>query len=151
MVEHLIERRTMALASFTDSGGPLPGTGGKGSIVGPAAETPEERSSLAALYCALMCDQSLNAIGSKARIIIDGPFAENPVFLAILAALRPAQQVFASDLRDGTAAGAAVLALMEETGKLPQVALTVRPVSRAALGGLDEHRAVWLSRSTAQA
>ena len=104
----------------------MPGTGGKGRIVGPPVETAEERSSIAALYCALMCDQSLDAIGSKARIIIDGPFAENPVFLAILAALRPAQPVFASDLRDGTTAGAAVLALMEGTGRLPQIALTLR-------------------------
>jgi len=146
-VQRLIARGTLALASFTDSGGPLPGTGGKGRILGPPVETPEERASIAALYCALMCDQSLNAIGSKARIIIDGPFAENPVFLAVLAALRPAQPVFASDLRDGTAAGAAVLALMQEEGRLPQIALTLRAVTPAVLDGLDAYRAGWLSRS----
>jgi len=150
-VQRLIARGTVALASFTDSGGPLPGTGGKGRIVGPPVETPEERASIAALYCALMCDQSLEAIGSKARIIVDGPFVENPVFLSILAALRPAQPVFASDLSDGTAAGAAVLALVESEERIPQIALTLRAVTPAVLNGLDVYRADWLRQSTAHA
>jgi sugar (pentulose or hexulose) kinase len=150
-VERLMARRTMPLASFTDSGGPIPGTGGKGRITGPPVENAEERSSIAALYCALMCDQSLDAIGSKARIIIDGPFAENPVFLAILAALRPQQQVLASDLRDGTTAGAAVLALMEGSGRLPQIGLNLRAVAAARIDGLDRYREDWLKRSCAQA
>ena len=150
-VQRLIARDTMPLASFTDLGGPMPGTGGKGRIIGPAVESAEERSSIAALYCALMCDQSLDAIGSKARIIIDGPFAENPVFLAILAALRPGQHVLASDLRDGTTAGAAVLALMEGNGKLPQIALTLRPVALPLIEGLDAYRENWLARSHSEA
>jgi len=150
-VQRLTMQGTMPLASFTDSGGPMPGTGGKGRVIGPEVETAEERSSVGALYCALMCDQSLDAIGSKARIIIDGPFAENPVFLAILAALRPKQQVFASDLRDGTTAGAAVLALMQGNGRLPQIALTLRPVAPAKLEGLEPYRQDWLARSRAQA
>lgn len=150
-VERLMARGTLPLASFTDSGGPMPGTGGKGRIIGPAVRTAEERSSIGALYCALMCDQSLDAIGSKGRIIIDGPFAENPVFLAILAALRPRQQVLASDLRDGTTVGAAVLALMEGNGKLPQIALTLRPVAPARLKGLERYRQDWLAGSLVQA
>ena len=150
-VKRLMARGTIPLPSFTDSGGPMPGTGGKGRIIGPEVETAEERSSIGALYCALMCDQSLDAIGSKARIIIDGPFAENPVFLAILAALRPDQPVLASDLRDGTTAGAAVLALMEGNGKLPQIALNLRPVSPAKIDGLQRYRQDWLARSRAQA
>ena len=36
-VEALVAAGTMALPSFTTSGGPFPGTGGKGQIVGPAA------------------------------------------------------------------------------------------------------------------
>ena len=150
-VKRLMARGTIPLASFTDSGGPMPGTGGKGRIIGPPVDTAEERSSIAALYCALMCDQSLDAIGSRARIIIDGPFAENPVFLAILAALRPDQQVLASDLRDGTTAGAAVLALMEGNGKLPQIGLTLRAITPAQIEGLERYREEWLARSRAKA
>ena len=150
-VARLIERGTFAVASFTDSGGPLPGTGGKGRIVGPQPKSVEERSSLAALYCALMCDQSLQAIGSRARIIVDGPFAENAVFLAALAALRQPQPVLASDLRDGTTAGAAVLALMAPEGKVPHVAMNLRPQPPANLPALDRYRREWLAHSSASA
>jgi L-fuculokinase len=145
MVERLIARRTFALPSFTDSGGPMPGTGGKGDIHGAAPDTAEERSSLAALYCALMCDQSLAAVGSKCRIIVDGPFAENQTFLAVLATLRKGQDVYASALRDGTAAGAAVLALMPQDGTLPRIALDLTPIASASIRNLDFYAAEWLA------
>jgi sugar (pentulose or hexulose) kinase len=140
----LIARRTFALPSFTDSGGPMPMTGGKGRITGPLPQTPEERSSLAALYCALMCSQSLDAIGSKHRVIVDGPFASNAVFLALLATLRKGQDVYGSALSDGTAAGAAVLALMDEDGTLPKIALDLTAIAPASLPNLPAYTAEWL-------
>jgi L-fuculokinase len=51
-IEALIAAGTMALPSFTPSGGPFPGTGGKGRIVGPLAEAPRARAALASLYLA---------------------------------------------------------------------------------------------------
>ena len=63
----LIAQGTYALPSFTDSGGPMPGTGNRGRVVGPIPASPEEWSSLAAIYCALMSDQSLTAISSTRR------------------------------------------------------------------------------------
>ena len=131
--------------------GPLPGTGGKGRIVGPPAETTQERSSLAALYCALMCDQSLNADRLQGAAHRRRAVCGKSGFPSVLAALRPGQPVFASDLRDGTAAGAAVLALMEGTGRLPHIALSLRPVVPAMLAGLDLYRQRWLNSSTVQA
>lgn len=149
-VERLVARRTFALPSFTDSGGPMPGTGGKGHIAGPAPRSASEKSALAALYCALMCDQSLGAIGSKGRIIVDGPFGENRVFLAVLAALRPRQRIEASALRDGTAAGAAVLALMQDDGTLPRISLDLAPVAPARIPGLDQYASEWLALAETQ-
>ena len=58
----------------------MPGTGGRGRIVGPQPSTAGERAALGALYCALMTDQSLDAVGSRSDIIIDGPFGENALF-----------------------------------------------------------------------
>jgi sugar (pentulose or hexulose) kinase len=144
-VERLIARGTSALPSFTDSGGPVPDTGGKGRFMGPPPATPEERASIASLYCALMCDRSLDAIGSKAQVIIDGPFAKNAVFMAVLAALRPAQAVLASDLRDGTTAGAAVLALMHPDGALPRLSLKLEKTEAAVLPGLKAYAETWLA------
>jgi sugar (pentulose or hexulose) kinase len=147
LAERLVKRRTFALPSFTDSGGPIAGTGGKGRIAGPPPEDAGERSSLAALYCALMCDQSLDAIRSQGRIIIDGPFANNPVFLSILAQLRKGQEVYASALSDGTAAGAAVLALMDKVGSLPSIALDLSLVAPAEIELLETYAGDWLARS----
>jgi sugar (pentulose or hexulose) kinase len=115
-IDQLMTNQVMALPSFTDSGGPVPNSGNKGKIIGDP-KSSGQRHALASLYCALMTDQSLRAIGSTAPIIVDGPFSQNPIYLGVLAALRPAQKVFASRLRDGTTAGAACLALME--GDMP--------------------------------
>jgi L-fuculokinase len=137
----LVAQETFALPSFTDTGGPMPGTGNKGHVSGPAPSNEEERSTLAALYCALMVERSLAAVKSKGDIIVDGPFAKNPVFLSVLAALRPDQRILASQLRDGTTAGAMVLALMTETGKLPELALSlnvVKPLAQATVGDYAE-------------
>ena len=62
--------------------GPVPDSLGKGHVKGPAAESAEERASLAALYCAQMVSEQLDAITSKDDIIVDGPFSQNPVLLA---------------------------------------------------------------------
>lgn len=144
-VAALVARGSFALPSFTDSGGPMPGTGGRGRFVGPPAATAAERVALAALYCALMTDRSLDAVGSASDIVIDGPFGENGLFCAALAALRPAQRVLRSDLRDGTAAGAALLGRMASADDLPRLRLALAPVSPLAVDGLNEYRNGWLA------
>ncbi len=138
----LVARGTYAIPSFTPTSGPVPGSGSKGFIMGEAPATEREKASLAALYCAQMVSEQLDAIASKDDIIVDGPFSQNPVLLAVLAQLRPAQRVKASALRDGTTAGAAALALVED-GKLPTIALTLQAVAPAAIAGLDAYQAGW--------
>jgi sugar (pentulose or hexulose) kinase len=142
IVKDLIAAGTLALPSFADAGGPVPDTGNKGRIQGPAPEGAAALASLASLYCALMVSESLGAIGSRHDIIVDGPFSKNAVFLSLLARLRPGQRVLASDLRDGTTAGAACLALMPD-GKLPKLPLSLAPAMPAPLDGLAEHQRRW--------
>ncbi len=144
--QRLIAGNVMALPSFTDSGGPMPGTGKHGKIIG-SVETEEDRASLASLYCALMVSESLDAIHSRSDMIVDGPFAENHVFLKLLASLRPKQKLRASTLRDGTTAGAACLALM--AGELlPEIDITMKHYPATSLDGLADYQAVWRKRST---
>lgn len=146
-LQELIERKVFALPSFTDSGGPMPGSGAGGRIIGPMMETPAHRASLASLYCALMVDQSLNAIQSKSAIIVDGPFAKNHLFLAVLAALRPQQSISASTLSEGTTAGAACLGLMPN-GKLPDLPLILSAIPPIEANGLADYARHWLRLST---
>jgi sugar (pentulose or hexulose) kinase len=140
VAKNLIENNVMALPTFTDSGGPMPGTGKRGRILGDV-KSQEQRASLASLYCALMVSESLDAIHASADVIVDGPFAENDVFLSLLASLRPGQTVRASLLRDGTAAGAACLALMPD-GKLPKIDIAMRQITPAPFD-LKAYQARW--------
>ena len=135
----LVSTGIMALPSFTHSGGPMPDTGGKGKIIGPLPGTDEARASLASLYCALMMSESLDALHSKHAIIVDGPFSQNEVFLKLLASLRPGQSIYASNLRDGTATGAACLALMPD-GLLTQADINMRRVAASEIELADYQR-----------
>ena len=141
-VQHLIAKKTFALPSFTDGGGPVPHSAEKGKVIGENPTSAEQRASLASLYCALMVSESLDALGSKHDIIVDGPFSKNFIFLQTLAQLRQAQKIMASDLRDGTTAGAACLALMPD-GKLPHVPLSLTTIASQNLGNLSAYQAHW--------
>lgn len=143
VVQDLIERGSYALPSFTDSGGPVPGSGGRGRIEGPPPQGSAERAALAALYCALMTAESLDAVDSQSRILVDGPFTENAAFLGLLAALRPGQSVSASRAGEGTAAGAALLALIEPDGGLPEIAIDLSEVRPLGVFGLMAYRDAW--------
>lgn len=138
----LVAQGTLALPSFTDSGGPMPGTGGKGHVIGPPATTPSEHASLASLYCALMVSESLDALHSQHDVIVDGPFSQNNCFLSVLQALRPIQTIWASEARDGTAAGAACLALMP-IGVPPHINVVMRKADRVQILDLAAYQARW--------
>jgi sugar (pentulose or hexulose) kinase len=73
-------------------GGPFPG--GHGTIVG-APGTVSKRASLASLHLALMCDVELDLVGAVGPVVIEGRFADDPVFPAALAALRADRPVYA--------------------------------------------------------
>ncbi len=140
-VAGLIERGTMALPSFTDSGGPFPGTGNRGRIVGPEPESSAERTALASLYVALMTAVDLDLLGSSGDVIIDGSFAENHLFATLLAALRPKQSVSISKAKDGTALGAALL-----WGWPRRVELDLEKVAPVEIASLDAYADAWRER-----
>jgi sugar (pentulose or hexulose) kinase len=138
----LVARGTLALPSFTNSGGPMPGTGGKGRVIGPPATTASEHASLASLYCALMVSESLEALHSRHDVIVDGPFSQNNCFLSVLQALRPSQSIWASEARDGTAAGAACLAMMPD-GIPPHINVTMRKAQQVKISNLAAYQTRW--------
>jgi len=150
-IEALMTRAVFALPSFSDTGGPFAGSGGRGRIEGPFADTPAECASLATLYTALMTSEALDALESRSPIVVDGPFARNDLYCALLATLRPDQPVSSSLLREGTAAGAAVLALMSPAGDLPERPVELKRHPPASLAGLGDYRSSWraMARGTA--
>jgi L-fuculokinase len=146
----LLERGVRAWPSFTDSGGPVPGSGGLGRVEG-ALDSEAERASLASLYCAMMTAIALKRMQAAPRIVVDGPFAANACFCQALAALLPHCEVHASRLEQGTARGAASLALIGEAGggreALAHLPAMDAPQRIAAHAGLAQSHAAraWLA------
>jgi sugar (pentulose or hexulose) kinase len=140
-VEALIKAGTMALPSFTGGGGPFPGTGNRGGIVGPVPETPRARAALASLYLALMTAVGLDLLCSRALVIIDGGLVDDRLFAGLLAALRPDQAVALSKERAGTAIGAALLWGWSE--RAAPVPLELAPVGPCGVSGLVDYARRW--------
>jgi sugar (pentulose or hexulose) kinase len=95
------------------------------------------RRAAAALYAALVADVSLDLIGSRKRLLVEGRFAEAEVFVRALAALRPETRVYTANAHNDVSFGA--LRLVDPTLR-PQGAL--RPVEPLP-GDLATYRARW--------
>jgi sugar (pentulose or hexulose) kinase len=135
-IARVVASGAMALPCFSGQGGPYATT--KGVIRG--AVTGDDRTALATLYCALVSDLMLNRMGADSGdLIVEGTFAKNPAFCAVLGALRPKQRVFAAEDAAGTARGAAMLAHWPPT--YPIAAPT--PVPAASIAGLEVYRDAW--------
>ncbi len=89
------------------SGGPFPGM--RGALIG-SPESPAQRAALASLHLAMMSDVELDLIGAEGPVVIEGRFAEDPVFAAALASLRPRSTIYVCPgSGDAVALGAARL------------------------------------------
>jgi sugar (pentulose or hexulose) kinase len=138
-LERLIARGSMALPCFAESGGPFAGRAGR--IEGPGPETAQERYALATLYCVLMTDYCLGALGAAGPVVIEGSFSGNPYFAGLLGALRPEQAIATSADASGTTAGGWML---HHWGDVPAFAANTAEPLR--LAGLREYRARWLEK-----
>jgi hypothetical protein len=89
------------------------------------------------LYAALVADTSLDLIGSKERILVEGRFAEAEVFVRALAALRPDTAVYTANAHNDVSFGALrlIASTLSPQGKL----VRVTPLD----GDLAGYRARW--------
>jgi sugar (pentulose or hexulose) kinase len=98
-----IESNEMILPGCVAGVGPFP----KGNSLYPnAVRRGRDARALAHLYLALVTDVSLDLIGSRDTLIIEGRFSQEPVFAQALATLRPQSVVLASRDDQGVARGA---------------------------------------------
>jgi sugar (pentulose or hexulose) kinase len=146
-IEAIVARSVFALPSFSDTGGPVAGSGNRGRIEGPFSGAAAEGASLATLYTALMTAEALDALESRSPIVIDGPFARNDLYCSLLAALRPGQRVSSSLLQEGTSVGAALLALMNPAGDLPKRQVELKPHAPAEFAGLRAYQSMWQAKA----
>jgi len=137
-LQQIIGQGTYALPAFADAGGPFAGR--TGSVIGPALPTDGERTALATLYCVLMSDYCLTALGAAGDIVVEGSFTNNPHFAPLLAALRRGQQVTVTDDASGTTCGGWMLA---HWGTAPTV--HAHAAEAIALQGWAQYRERWLA------
>lgn len=98
----------MVLPSFPDGSGPFPAM--KGQWLGEA-QSAGERQYAVSLYLALMTQISRQLIGAEGDTIVEGPFAANRDYLAMLASLTGREPVVSQSRMTGTSFGAACLAM----------------------------------------
>ncbi|MGH8855911.1 MAG: FGGY-family carbohydrate kinase [Telluria sp.] len=135
-LEQMVARGTMAIPCFAESGGPFAGHAGR--IEGRAPADAGERFALATLYCVLMTDYCLDALGARGPVTVEGSFTANPWFGPLLAGLRPQQALSYSDDASGTTCGGWLLRYRDAT---PPGATVSKPPR--ALAGLEAYRAKW--------
>ena len=130
-------------------GGPFVGrTGGvteRGvAIDAVAALSEDRRATLGALYCAQLTALLLQRLGGPDAVVLEGPFASNPVYAQCLAALRPAQALHVStDTVEGTARGAWMLT---RSGTFRPSAPQIRRIEAGAdAATLRTHHQRWLA------
>ena len=135
-IERLVKRGTLALPCFAATGGPFADR--TGSIAGQPPADARERYALATLYCVLMTDYCLDALGASGPLAVEGSFTANPWFGPLLAALRPQQPVTYSDDASGTTCGGWMLRYRDAPPPGSGTAITARaPV------GLNAYRDQW--------
>ena len=129
------------LPFFGEDDGLLPGRAGRGSILGPPPQDAAERRALALIATALLTDLLLDALGRTGRVVLDGSFTNDPLYPALVAALRPGADVAFNRHSDGVAAGAALLA--GHTARTAPAKLALDRPARLDIPGLADYRARW--------
>jgi sugar (pentulose or hexulose) kinase len=102
-VDGVLAGRSRALPTFTPGVGPFPR--GAGRWIDMPTDTMALRAAVC-LYAALIADASLNLIGARERIVVEGRFAEAEVFVRALASLRPRDRIYVSNAQHDVSYGA---------------------------------------------
>ena len=95
------------------------------------------RRAAVCLYAALVANESLDLIGARDRILVEGRFAEAEVFVRALAALRPQDAVFRSHAHNDVSFGA--LRLVDPTLRSSSVLERIEPLA----GDIERYRQAW--------
>ncbi|MEJ6008829.1 FGGY-family carbohydrate kinase [Novosphingobium aquae] len=133
-VDKVVSDGAMVLPSLAPGNGPFP------RIEARWLNRPEcwfERRAAACLYAALVASTSLDLIGSKDRLLVEGRFAEAEVFVRALASLRPGTRVYTANAHNDVSFGA--LRLIDPALRPQGELVPVTPLGT----DLTQYRAQW--------
>jgi len=136
-IQHLIDKKYMALPDFSDGSGPFGGR--KAEFIGKISAN--QGTAIATLYCAMMIDYQLDRLAAQNSIYIEGAFLQNPLMCSMLAQLRPQQDVWLSADATGTVQGCAYLT---DWQSVPS-AIELKPAVPTKFSGLGDYKKHWLT------
>lgn len=122
-VQAVLDAEAMLLPNLAPGCGPFPASEGRWR--NEPADWYERRAA-ACLYAALVADASLDLIGAKERLLIEGRFAEAEVFVRALASLRPDTAVYLANAHNDVSFGA--LRLVDPTLRSQGALVRVQPL-----------------------
>ncbi|WP_203290719.1 FGGY-family carbohydrate kinase [Maricaulis parjimensis] len=102
-VAPVIANEAMLLPTFAPGFGPFPET--KGTWLNQPDNWFQRRAA-ACLYAAMVMDESLDLIGARGTLLVEGRFAEAEVFVRGLARLRPDMKVYTTHAHNDVSFGA---------------------------------------------
>ena len=149
-LQDIVGRGLLAVPGFEPQGGPFRACIGRvvdaTGFIAWQDLPPAQRATLAAMYAAQVCAWLVQQLGGPAPVVIEGPFARNPVFASVLAALcSPAQVLVSTDDLEGTARGAWMLTHWTEPGIVPPTAAEAVAAAEPAVAALQALHARWLA------
>lgn len=140
-IDSVLARASMLLPAVENQSGPFQGRKAAWTV-DESRLSPAERYVTVSFYLALMTATGLDIVGAEGSVLVEGPFAENHAYLAMLAAVtgRPVEAVAGT----GTSIGAALLigGARPASGKGP----FERPANEMALRA---YAADWTVRASA--
>jgi sugar (pentulose or hexulose) kinase len=137
-LHELVAKRAFVYPALVPGVGPFPNA--KGGWERQPSDADGQRA-IASLYLALVADASLQLIGSRGRLLIDGRYAEDQVFVRALATLRPEQKALVAAAQHDVAYGA--LRLIDPALPPQHEAKSVEPLDV----DLDSYAAEWRARA----
>ncbi len=127
LIEPLLTRGLKIFPAFEKQGGPFPDMDGEILLDGralsleawPQAASPAERATAASMYTAFVTARTVEHLGGFGPIVVEGPFAHNPVYMATLSTLLRHMEVHASaESIEGTVRGSWCLTRWTEASLL---------------------------------
>jgi sugar (pentulose or hexulose) kinase len=109
-----------------------------GRLIRAEGLSGEERAALATAYLALRTDRRLSDLGATGDILVDGPLSANPLYVELLANLRPQCRIRLNDARSAVVRAALVLA-----GMRPGAAEYFHAAVSAPLPGFMAYQSEW--------
>lgn len=116
-ISHVLASQKALFPAIQLGSGPFCGCCGGWS---DAMMTPGEKGAALSLYLALVTATSLDLISAKGPILVEGPFAQNDLYLDMLAE-KTGRTVFVSNAKTGTSIGASMLCRPLASADVPLV------------------------------